>query len=1024
MKCPQCQHENPDASRFCGNCATPLPVPSEAYLSRTKTLLTPFQELSRGSVFAGRYEILDELGEGGMGKVYRVIDKKINEEVSLKLIRPEIASDKNTIERFGNELKLARKIAHRNVCKMYHFSEEAGTHYIIMEYVRGEDLKGMIRMMGQMSPSQVVSIAKQVCKGLTEAHNLGVIHRDLKPQNIMIDRGGNARIMDFGLARLISAKGITGAGVMLGTPEYISPEQAETKDVDHRTDIYSLGVILYEMVTGRLPFEGETAISIAMKHKSEVPRDPTNYNPQIPQDLSNVILKCMEKDPENRYQSVREIQDELEKIEQAFPTSERVVPRKTPITSKEVTVRFSLRKLFIPVLVFVAVIIVGVIIWQLLPKEEAIPFPSDKPSLAVMYFKNNTGDVSLNHWRSALSDLLITDLSQSRYIRILSGERLFYILRQLGQQEATTFSSDILKEVATKGRVENILVGSFTRAADKFRINITLQDANSGELLSSESVEGVGEESFYAMVDELTRKIKSNFEFSKQEVVDDIDREVITITTSSPEAYKYYSEGRKFHLEAEYFKSLSSMQKALKIDPEFAMAYRSAAMSFSNMGTTAAKRKNMEKAFELRYRVSERERYIIEGDYYRTSWRTNDKAMEAYLKLLELYPEDSIGNTNLGILYADMEEWDKAIKLYEVIMQNSPESHFSFWNVSEVYAAMGLYDKARKALEEYINNNPDHSRFHIKIATFFLYQGEFDRALAELDKALSFDPTDPELQGEVLALKGHTYLLKGNLIKAEEEYFKWKGGGGDTKRRMNLAMLYLLQGKFEKTEDLFQKKPVLTEPLGYLHLRNRKPKEAIKTFDEVWNTAVRIDDRFSQIRVLHAKGLALLQMGAVDEALNSASELKELIQEWVNKKDIRLYFHLMGMIEFENGEFSKAINSLEMAWDLLYAPNDQRPEYHAIFLYSLAQAYKSAGDLDKAEEEFHKIISLVKGRLSSGDLYAKSFYMLGKIYEQKGLKANAIEHYERFLDLWKDADPGIAEVGEARNRLAELKKHP
>ena len=197
------------------------------------------------------------------------------------------------------------------------------------------------------------------------------------------------------------------------------------------------------MVTGRLPFEGETAISIAMKHKSEVPRDPTNYNPQIPQDLSNVILKCMEKDPENRYQSVREIQDELEKIEQDFPTSERVVPRKTPITSKEVTVRFSLRKLFIPVLVFVAVIIVGVIIWQLLPKEEVIPFPSDKPSLAVMYFKNNTGDVSLDHWRSALSDLLITDLSQSRYIRILSGERLFYILRQLDQQEATTFYSDI-----------------------------------------------------------------------------------------------------------------------------------------------------------------------------------------------------------------------------------------------------------------------------------------------------------------------------------------------------------------------------------------------------------------------------------------------------------------------------------------------------------------------------------------------------------------------------------------------------
>jgi serine/threonine protein kinase/predicted Zn-dependent protease len=1021
MKCPQCLHENPDASRFCGNCAKPLPVPSEAFLSRTKTLLTPLQELSRGSVFAGRYEILEELGEGGMGKVYRVVDQKINEEVALKLIRPEIAADKNTIERFGNEMKLARKIAHRNVCKMYHLSEEAGNHYIVMEYVRGEDLKGMIRMMGQMSPGQIVSIAKQVCKGLAEAHNLGVIHRDLKPQNIMIDRGGNVRIMDFGLARSLRAKGITGAGIMLGTPEYLSPEQAETKDVDHRTDIYSLGVILYEMVTGRLPFEGETAIGIAMKHKSEIPQNPTNYNPQIPQELSNVILKCMEKDPENRYQSVREIYDELERIEQNFSTSERVVPKKTPITSKELTVRFSMRKLFFPVLAFVAIVIVGVIIWRLLPKEETIPFPSDKPSLAVMYFKNNTGDESLDHWRSALSDLLITDLSQSRYIRILSGESLFYILRQLDQEEATTYSSDILKEVATRGRVANILVGSFTRAADKFRINITLQDANSGELLSSESVEGIGEKSFYAMVDELTRKIKANFDFSKEKGVEDIDKEVKTITTSSPEAYKYYSEGRKFHLEAEYMKSLASMQKALKIDPDFAMAYRSAAMSFSNMGTIAAKRKNIEKAFELRYRVSERERYIIEGDYYRTSWRTNDKAMEAYLKLLELYPEDSIGTTNLGILYADMEEWNKAIEHYEMNMQNSPESQFAFWNASEVYAAMGLYDKARETLEEYINNNSDHSRFHIMMAKFLLYQGEFDRALVELDKALSFDPTDPGVQGEVLILKGHTFLLEGNLIKAEEEYLKLDERGRDTERRTSLALLYLLQGQFKKMEDLFLRKPVLTEPLGYLYLRNRKPAEAIKAFDELWKTAERTDDRLSQIRVLHAKGWALLEMGEVDEAKNIASELKKLIQEWVNKKDIRLYFHLMGMIELENGEFSKAINSLEKAWDLLYAPNDSGPAYHALFLYSLAQAYDGAGNLDKAEEELKKIISLEKGRLDTGDFYAKSFYMLGKIYEKKDFKTKAIEFYEKFLNLWKDADLGLPEAEDARKRLAGLK---
>jgi tetratricopeptide (TPR) repeat protein len=354
-------------------------------------------------------------------------------------------------------------------------------------------------------------------------------------------------------------------------------------------------------------------------------------------------------------------------------------------------------------------------------------------------------------------------------------------------------------------------------------------------------------------------------------------------------------------------------------------------------------------------------------------------------------------------------------------MENTPESQFAFWNASEVYEKMGLYDKARETLEEYINNNPDHSRFHIRMAKFLLYQGEFDRAFAELDKALSLDPADPGVQSEVLVLRGHIFLLEGNFIKAEKEYLKLNERGRDTERRTSLALLYLLQGQFKKMEELFLRKPVLTEPLGYLYLRNRRPKEAIKTFDELWNTAVRADDRLSQIRILHAKGWALLEMGAVDEALNSASELKELIQEWVNKKDIRLYHNLMGKIEFENGEFSKAINSLEMARDLLYAPNDSGPAYHAIFLYSLAQAYDSAGDLDKAEDKLQKIISLEKGRLDTGDFYAKSFYMLGKIYEQKNLKAKAIEYFEKFLALWKDADPGIEEVEEARSRLAGLK---
>jgi serine/threonine-protein kinase len=285
MKCPKCHFDNPSDTRFCGNCAAPLLPSAEIPVAQTETLRTPIKELTTGSTFAGRYQVIEELGRGGMGKVYRVLDKKLKEEVALKLIKPEIASDKETIERFGNELKLARKIGHRNVGRMYELMEDKGTHFITMEYVPGENLKSTIRRIGQLPVGKSMAIAKQICEGLEEAHRLGIVHRDLKPSNIILDAEGDARIMDFGIARSLHAKGITAEGVIIGTPEYMSPEQVEGKDVDQRSDIYSVGVILYEMVTGRVPFSGDTPLTVAVKQKTEAPQDPSKLNAQNPESL-------------------------------------------------------------------------------------------------------------------------------------------------------------------------------------------------------------------------------------------------------------------------------------------------------------------------------------------------------------------------------------------------------------------------------------------------------------------------------------------------------------------------------------------------------------------------------------------------------------------------------------------------------------------------------------------------------------------------------------------------------------------
>ena len=388
IKCPKCQSNNPDTQNYCGECGIQLILFGE--MSPTKTLVMPTHELAVGSTFAGRYQIIEELGRGGMGRVYKVLDKDIDEKMALKLLNLEVATDEKIIKRFQNELKFARKITHKNVCKMYHLAKKEETPYITMEYVPGEDLKSLIKRKEKLAAEEAISIAKQVCEGLVEAHELGVVHRDLKPQNIMIDDKGRAKIMDFGISRSLETKGVTEAGVIIGTPEYMSPEQVEGKEVGKRSDIYSVGVILYEMVTGKIPFEGGTALSIALKHKSEMPQEPWQINAQISESLSRVILKCMEKDKEKRYEGADELLSELVKIEEATQTAERVIPRRIPLTAKEaikpnhstlfhkskrllgilltkeITVQFKVKKLFIQVLVIIALAVIVRIVLRLM----------------------------------------------------------------------------------------------------------------------------------------------------------------------------------------------------------------------------------------------------------------------------------------------------------------------------------------------------------------------------------------------------------------------------------------------------------------------------------------------------------------------------------------------------------------------------------------------------------------------------------------------------------------------------------
>jgi serine/threonine protein kinase/predicted Zn-dependent protease len=1031
MKCSHCRFDNPADTRFCGQCGAPLP-PAQDRGRGTETFQSGIiKELKSGTTFAGRYQVIEELGKGGMGRVYKVFDEKIKEKIALKLLKPEISEDEQAIERFSNELRFSRKISHRHVCRMYDLGEADGTHYITMEYVSGEDLKSILRMMGPMSAGKVVFIAKQVCEGLAEAHRLGVVHRDLKPQNIMIDREGNIRIMDFGIARSLKVKGMTGAGVVIGTPEYMSPEQIEGQEVDNRSDIYSLGIILYEMATGRVPFQGDTFLSIAVKQKTEQPRNPRELNPQIPDDLNRLILRCLEKSKEKRYQKAEDILADLSKIEKGIPTTEKVLPSIKPSTSREITVKFRPLKLVLPLVGLLALIAAVVLLFRFLPHRRAIAPAGGKPSVAIMYFKNDTGDQSLDIWRSALPELLIADLSQSRYIDVVSMDRLYSIFKKLNLQETVNYASEDLQKVASGCGATHIIQGILTKSGNSFRINAILQDSRTLKNIASEEVNGQGQESFHAMVDDLKIRIKQDFQLTPQQISSDPDKDISQITTSSPEAFRYYSEARKYHLREEYRKSIALLEKALAIDPQFAMAYRSMATAYGNLYLHSDADKFMKKATDLSQRLSDREKYTIEGSYYDQFGREREwpRAIEAYSKLVELYPDDNYGNYSLGNICALLEQWDKAGQYYEVCLKNKYE-FVSFYNaLADIYRAQNMYDQAQNVLEFYLRNVSDGSVIRCYMAYNYYAQGKLDEALREVDRATTLDPTD----WFNYSYYSDIYLLQGDFRKAESENRKLleeKEALGRYLGYVGFNCLFKTEGKFGKLIDLFLGANISFEKAGAkdaewhgrmalanAYLLSGNSVKALEEYRKALDISVALGQLAFQRQTLEREGQVYLALRSLAGAQATADKLKAVIDSGPRKNEIRRYHHLAGLIELEKKKYSQAVEYLRQAADSLpYGPLEKDVTYIA----SLALAYERSGDLEKARQEYEKVSVSAAGRLGSGDIYARSFYHLGRIYERLGNKAKAAENYQKFLSLWKDADAGLPEVPEAKKKLALL----
>ena len=972
MVCPECSYENPDTSVVCEKCTTPLPLSDQTLATggqgwsvpAANGIVSPSSviQLTPGTSIGSRYEIVRLLGQGGMGAVYQAHDRELDRQVAIKVILSDMAANPEILRRFKQELILARQITHKNVIRIFDLGQADGIKFITMEYIEGENLQSVLRRKKKLEPKEAANILAQVCRALEAAHTEGVLHRDLKPQNIMLDKSGRAYVMDFGIARSMLAAGMTQTGALIGTPDYMSPEQAKGLALDARSDLFSLGIIFYEMLSGQVPFDADTTMGKLWKRTNEPAQPLGELDKTIPQELSDIVRKCLEIDPQKRFASAAELLQQIE-LWQGPDAGTRILTSRA--AALPAYAKWAAGGL--------AVLLIAGGVWLRIRITARPEAPHAPVSLLIADFDNKTGDPVFD---GTLEPMLGIALEGAPFISSFSRGQAKKDAAQL-QPGATHLNTALAELVAVREGVNAVVSGSIVKDGSGYKVSVTTVDPATGKTILTEEKDASSKQDVLAVAGKLAESIRKGLGDTTPESGQQAAAE--TFSAGSLEAAHAYAVGQDFQLAAKWDDALKAYAQAQQLDPNLGRAYAGTAVIYAALGKREEAKKYYDLAMSHIDRMTDREKYRTRSGYY-LFMRDQPKAMEELSALVSQYPADTAGHANLALAYFLSRDIKKALEEQKRALVISPHSILQRNNYS-MYA---------------------------------LYDGDFDTALKEAQSILQENPKfDQALRTSALAELG-----LGHVSEAQSDYEKLRAVSpyGASIAATGLADLDLYQGKLAEAASILEKAIAAdlaakdaesaadrTATLALIQIASGKTHEST-------SSAGKAAEESKETSVLYRAAQAYIAAGQEEKALQLVAPLSQKLEA-----EPRAYAKLIaGEAQLKKGSARDALNTFQEA---------QKLADTWLGHFDMGRAYLDAGAFTEASSEFDICLKR-RGEATSVFLDdVPSYHLLPAVYyyqgrAREGLKSpGAEESYKTFLSI-KENGAGDPLIADAQRRIS------